>query len=581
MRVTVSGMAWSHRQEFGDARTVEMLRRQLTIVPKKYGEDKPTPIPCWAHSGDLLGVPRQWLADVAKKEHEVTWAYSEGQPTSYGTLIQQDGDYAEQAIATQRFLDWYGAFDERDGVGAIKHMGGLLRADPAFGKTTTALEIVRRLGRTTLIICHKEFLFTQWQRRIAKFQPEAKVGIIREKACDFEGKDIVVAMVHSLALMGEDPSRYPEEIFEYFGTLVVDEVHRIGAMTWSQVPPMFRAKNRLGLTATPRRRDGADKVFWWHFGDIRYNATTESPKPRVRFVRNEYQGPKFIHKRDANGEIVTKILSSMKKRNQDIVREILLAIRAPGGRKLLILSNRLEHLRVLEQMLHEALEICEMPPVSTGFYVGDWFTGTYHVPHDFPKEPALAVMGDRELVTWRKGAYAYVKLPGSEESAVIKYDGDPYKTGRYSYELPDEDKVHVSASKIEGVDRKKVQMERRKRRSEDELYEAERARVIFATFQMVSEGTDVPAVDTLGLTMPISDVEQSYGRARRRCVPVAYGGKTSPEECEHYCQWRAGTCKGKPDGVVFDIVDMAIPLSVKRARYRRAFYEDVGADVGS
>jgi hypothetical protein len=119
----------------------------------------------------------------------------------------------------------------------------------------------------------------------------------------------------------------------------------------------------------------------------------------------------------------------------------------------------------------------------------------------------------------------------------------------------------------------------KKTRTEEELNEAERARVVWATYQMSAEGLDVPALDTLGFASPVSDAEQAYGRARRFCVPKEHGGTMSPEDCEHYCPWRAGVCRGKPDPVVFDIVDTRIPLGKKRRKYRLKFYDSIGAKV--
>jgi hypothetical protein len=92
-----------------------------------------------------------------------------------------------------------------------------------------------------------------------------------------------------------------------------------------------------------------------------------------------------------------------------------------------------------------------------------------------------------------------------------------------------------------------------------------------------SEGIDIPAVDTIGFATPISDVEQSYGRGRRVCVPVAYGGDKTPETCERMCAWRAARCTGKPVGMAFDIVDLRVPMAMRRSEYRREFYGAVGA----
>lgn len=48
--------------------------------------------------------------------------------------------------------------------------------------------------------------------------------------------------------------------------------------------------------------------------------------------------------------------------------------------------------------------------------------------------------------------------------------------------------------------------------------EAKRANVIFATYQMISEGTDIPELDTLFIASPRSDMEQTVGRIQRKCA---------------------------------------------------------------
>jgi superfamily II DNA or RNA helicase len=60
-------------------------------------------------------------------------------------------------------------------------------------------------------------------------------------------------------------------------------------------------------------------------------------------------------------------------------------------------------------------------------------------------------------------------------------------------------------------------------RKKGELEIAREARVIFATSQYAQEGLDIPALDTLFLTTPLSDVEQAVGRILR-----PFEGKKEP-----------------------------------------------------
>lgn len=75
----------------------------------------------------------------------------------------------------------------------------------------------------TLVVVHKEFLMSQWVERIEEYLPGAKVGIAQQDQCDFEGKHIVVGMVHSLA-----KGRYPEAFYRHFGLVFVDECFPAG-----------------------------------------------------------------------------------------------------------------------------------------------------------------------------------------------------------------------------------------------------------------------------------------------------------------------------------------------------------------
>lgn len=113
---------------------------------------------------------------------------------------------------------------------------------------------------------------------------------------------------------------------------------------------------------------------------------------------------------------------------------------------------------------------------------------------------------------------------------------------------------------------------KKRQRTDDELHKAEEARVMFATYQMCAEGIDVPAVDTEVLATPSSDVEQAIGRGRRFCVPVRHGGLMEPEDCAHFCPWRAETCEGKGRLVISDVCDPDVPLANKRESWRLGYY---------
>ncbi len=600
-------MVWLPKEELGPEGLVH-VRKTLNIIPKKtssYSDEdvKPEPIRCWIETATEVAVPRSFFFDTAKADHEVNWDLAEGLPIQLESKLRQEGPYAEQATAVQVFLDRFAAFDGT--IRTAGNLSGLLKAKTGFGKTNTALELIKRVGRTTIVIVHKEFLLTQWVRRIEKFLPGARVGICQGPKCEYEGKDIVVAMAASLGREEGDEGgeRYPEAFYRYFGFMIVDEVHRIGAPTWSPIPNLFAARYRLGMTATPRRKDGADKVFWWHLGDIAYTAQTETPKPSVRMVNLATRGPGILHEENPPPALVNKMLSQSTTRNRAIIEEIAMALKSPLQRKVFVLSHFLEHLRELEIMLRDRLITDGTPDVTTSFYVGEWFTEelTFSLLKrkelGDDRETALATLYAHFRRQWIDEDVGAPKKPGSEPDAwavpkgwrtsnwrcAETFEGKRYlalyKHGWRPISLDDlSDKGVIALAKDYGVAQKKPES-KRKGLTEEELTQAERARVIFATYQMCAEGVDIASIDMTLLATPIGDVEQAFGRNRRNCVPVANGGEMTPSQCDHLCPWRAATCQGKPKPVVADIVDVEVPRANRSKRYRMAFYKDEGVKV--
>jgi hypothetical protein len=579
-------MVWLPKSELSQS-VIKYFTDKLLIVPRKlgnYGDDvKPEPIKCWVETPTEIGVPRAWWFATAQKQYEYEWDVTFGEANHWSMVdcrIRHEGPYANQAVALeelQKHFNFIENLDMQSAQAAGMSMGGVL--------TNMALSLVHRMATTALIVVHKEFLLRQWVKRAEQWLPGVRVGVVQGPRCEFEGKDLVVAMVESLAL-DEDGERYPAALYNWPGLLIYDELHRVGAKTWAPVPQRFSSAYRLGLTATPRRKDGADSVFWWHIGPIVCRAEIEMPKPMVRQIAmpKSYNAPPLLSRHEANDATVVTLLTRLTARNWRITQETLKALRAPGGRKVLVLSERLEHLRQLEKLLREELQKdAKLSDVTTGFYVGEWFTGEV-LPRLAPKEWSMEGDG------WQKA----IKLIYTSVSRRKGYSGQITKTEDrklHAVRLKEEDlldlggrerDVYLETLAAEDLFRWaryfKIQQKKKERMrplSEEELYQAERARVIYASYQMVAEGVDLPAVDTLGLVSPISDIEQAAGRVRRFCVP----DPSWSEKCAHFCPWRAGACQGKATPVIFDVVDEGLPLPSKRERYRQQWYWDSGFKI--
>ncbi len=364
MNIKVAGWAWLDRASLTPLQLAN-LKVQLTVKPRVtyVSADQPHKDPIQLFQDEpeegRFGAPRAFVAKVAKVQHEFDDRTSDGFPICPTTTWCAEGPFAEQEVAAQVVVNRLKPYP----------YGAILQAGCGFGKTASALEIARRLGRTTLVIVHKLFLLKQWKKRIKQFWPEAKIGHVQQDVCKFEGCDIVVAMLDSLEVR-----TYTPELYRYFGTILVDEVHRTGAASWANVIPQFHAKTRLGLTATPRRKDGAENVFFWHIGPIAYVAKSEQMPFKVRRVFTAWEPG-----RDAPDAIVLTMMCKDASRTRQIVDELVQAVDA--GRKTLVLGERLFLLESIKLELEN-----RRPGATIGIHCGDWYESTAdRLPSDMKK----------------------------------------------------------------------------------------------------------------------------------------------------------------------------------------------------
>jgi superfamily II DNA or RNA helicase len=254
--------------------------------------------------------------------------------------------------------------------GSEKYYGAIGQAPPGFGKTICALEVISRLKRPAAILVHKEFLMNQWADRIMDCYDIKKsdIGFVQQNVCEFEDKKIVMIMIQSL--LARD---YPKSMFDYFGTLCIDECHRIAAQEFRKAIVLFPARYRLGVTATPRRADKMENVFFWHIGNIVTIGEERRLKPRVKVIKtnldlthrdlnNMYD---FRGKQNLN-KVITYLIEN-DKRNRIIVSLIKKALKT--GRKMMILSGRLDHLERLKIMMDMEM-VKDGLRYTSGYYIG-------------------------------------------------------------------------------------------------------------------------------------------------------------------------------------------------------------------
>ena len=323
--------------------------RAIPLVDTKYST-KDTSYPIYNETNaniylpKMLGISQFGLPISLKSYNGKTW----DEPLEFtGELY----DYQQEAVKC--------LIDACTSIG-----GGILSLNTGQGKTFCALYTLSKLKGKTLVIVNKISLMNQWKMEISQFLPGAKVGIIQGQKYDIDGCHIVISMLQSLSRID-----YPQELFADFNTLVVDECHKISSKVFSQVMFKLCSKYTIGLTATPTRSDNCECVFKWHIGNVVYRSSSIQNGLPLVIINNTLVSEKYKEAISEKGIVqfstMISSLVNMKSRNDYIV-SMIQDICSDPQRKLLVMSERREHV----ETLYNLLELDTSKKFSVGVFMG-------------------------------------------------------------------------------------------------------------------------------------------------------------------------------------------------------------------
>lgn len=252
-----------------------------------------------------------------------------------------------------------GEFMERLLVELKKRYAVLGVAGTGNGKTPVALWEVAKLGRTALIIAPGENLAHNWKDEIKKHLglADAEIGWVQQNKCDYIGKKVVIAVIHSLC-----SREYPTEFYSYFGTVVYDEVHSTAAETFSRTLGKITARYKLALSATPDRKDGCENLFLNYFGSDLVESKDDEPLECTAYIV-DYNLPFPEGKFPESPSIALNILAKLKSRNKLITDWIWRLYQRK--RTILVLSDRIEQLAYLRDWMRQ---VHDVPTERLGMY---------------------------------------------------------------------------------------------------------------------------------------------------------------------------------------------------------------------
>lgn len=217
------------------------------------------------------------------------------------------------------------------------------------GKTFTAAELVRRLGRRTLWLAHRRELIDQAARSLSAL--ELRTGVILAGREPTPGAQVQVASVQTLI------RRRPPEA----GLVVIDEAHHATGPSYARILEHYRDAAWLGLTATPFRLDGQG------LGSAGFGEIIVAARPAELCARGTLIEPSVFAPDNPDlggikiraGEFASREAAAAMSAPQLVGNVVQTWLRRAQGRRTVVFTVDVAHSQLLRDRFRQAGVRCE------------------------------------------------------------------------------------------------------------------------------------------------------------------------------------------------------------------------------
>jgi superfamily II DNA or RNA helicase len=357
-RVIDNTHLWVRKSELREntGMSLGQLKKQFTVRSKF---DSDLRIPCYAEREKWFGFPRHYSSGKLPAE-DYRDRRADGE--SFVFLMKNPLKDGQQKILDDfKFRELYG------------ETGFLIDAPTGSGKTFIASKILEHMKRSVLVVVSKSDLIDEWLKEIKKHTNihSRDIGIGADGKIKWEGKKLVVALVHTLA-----KDREGDDFKKNFGIVIYDEIHRsVPPETFSTVADMFPSRYRIGLSATLERRDGLHRVFNFHIGGAVLKGKGAKKLNSTIAIIN-YKAPKGTVPKQlpviTRRGIILKMLERDWARSHMICRYIKKFYNSEG-RRCVVLSDRTRQLKEIREILIEEFHVTQE---DIGYYTKSVYVET-------------------------------------------------------------------------------------------------------------------------------------------------------------------------------------------------------------
>jgi superfamily II DNA or RNA helicase len=217
-------------------------------------------------------------------------------------------------------------------------------------------QTLRVISWLMLVIVHTEDLLKQWLGYIEKVIPTVEVGVIKQSRNEIA--QITVATLQTLYKRDFDVEWYRQ-----FGCTILDECLHAPARTFTHVLSHVTSRYRFGMSASENRADNMQPMVGFMFGDTIHQLEFSAAVPvTVRKIQTNFTKTRQPRRRRQNiyqnrrGWIsMIDQLVKNEERNKQIAKEVNKQL--AHGRSVLVLSRRIEHLKLIQEHLKTDSEI--------------------------------------------------------------------------------------------------------------------------------------------------------------------------------------------------------------------------------
>lgn len=344
-------------------KTKRQLRRMATFSNRQYFQNQAMDMPNYDESrfiylgsdeGKYIVLPRGLREEILKKFDNAGISYKiEDKRTKGRKLnISFKGELRESQIPAVETM--------------LNNETGILHAATAFGKTVVCCDMIARRGISTLILVDRADLMNQWIKRLDEFldideelpEYQTKTGRTRKRkslignlqgAHDTLTGIVDVAMIRSLKKKDDFHPKLKEYAQVYF-----DECHHAASDSAIEVLQEINAKYVYGVTATPKRGDGKEKINEFLLGPIRYRFTAKDRAEEQNIDHLVY--PRFTRtvkphhlSKTPYGNDAYELIRNNDVRDEQIIRDVADCVQA--GRTPVVLTKYVDHAKKLSERL--------------------------------------------------------------------------------------------------------------------------------------------------------------------------------------------------------------------------------------